>query len=130
VTGSSSGDVSREDRILQIIGENAYGIIDTNDIDVTTLVYENFGDVGQAEPFTDDNGNGVFDEGEGFDDINGNGGWDEDMGVAGLGGSGDVVVYRLSYDWEVMIPLFNPFFGDEITLSANVAVRNEPFDNG
>ena len=129
ITGASGGEISREDMILQIIDENAYGIIDTNDVNVETLVYENFGDVGQAEPFTDENGNGVFDEGEDFDDINGNGSWDEDMGVAGLGGAGDVVVYRLSYDWQLMIPLFRPFFGEEITLDANVAVRNEPFDN-
>ncbi len=130
VTGATAGDVSREDAILQIIEDNAYGIIDTEAIDMETLVYENFSDVGQAEPFTDANGNGTFDEGEEFDDVNGNGGWDEDMGVAGLGGAGDVVVYRLRYDWRLMIPLFRPFFGDAITLDANIAVRNEPFGNG
>ena len=52
------------------------------------------------------------------------------MGLAGLGGPGDVVVYRLRYDWNVMIPLFTPFFGDVVTLDANVAVRNEPFGDG
>ena len=49
------------------------------------------------------------------------------MGAAGLGGPGDVVVYRMSYEWSIMIPLFRPFFGDEITLQSNIAVRNEPF---
>ncbi|MCP4228101.1 MAG: hypothetical protein GY773_32535 [Actinomycetia bacterium] len=53
--------------------------------------------------------------------------WDDDMGAAGLGGPGDVVVYRLSYDWNIMIPLFEPIFGETVTLQANVAVRNEPF---
>ena len=52
------------------------------------------------------------------------------MGLAGLGGPGDVVVYRLRYDWNVMIPLFRPFFGDAVTIDANVAVRNEPFGSG
>ena len=130
ITGSSTAEISREQMILQIIEDNAYGVIDTDQIDMETLVYESFADVGQPEPFTDENGNGTFDEGEEFTDINGNGGWDEDMGLAGLGGPGDVVVYRLRYDWSVMIPLFRPFFGDAVTLDANVAVRNEPFGSG
>lgn len=130
VTGSSNGEVSRQERILQIIDDNAYGIIETDDIEMETLVYESFSDVGQPEPFLDANGNDTFDEGEEFDDINGNGTRDEDMGIAGLGGPGDVVVYRLRYDWDLMIPIFKPFFGDVITLDANVAVRNEPFGSG
>lgn len=130
VTGSSTAEVSRQDMILQIVEDNAYGIIDIDEIDMETLVYESFGDVGQPEPFTDANGNGAFDEGEAFDDINGNSERDEDMGLAGLGGPGDVVVYRLRYDWDLMIPFFQPFFGDVITLEANVAVRNEPFGSG
>jgi hypothetical protein len=50
------------------------------------------------------------------------------MGAAGLGGPGDVVVYSMTYDWPIMIPLFQPLFGDHVTLQANIAVRNEPFD--
>ena len=130
VTGGSTAEVSRQDMILQIIEDNAYGIIDADQIDMKTLVYESFADVGQPEPFTDSNGNGSFDEGEAFDDINGNSAWDEDMGASGLGGPGDIVVYRLRYDWSLMIPLFRPFFGDAVTLDANVAVRNEPFGSG
>lgn len=127
ITGASTAEVSRQDMILQIIEDNAYGIIEVDDIDMETLVYESFADVGQPEPFTDSNNNGRYDETEEFDDINGNKERDEDMGEAGLGGPGDVVVYRLRYDWTIMIPLFRPFFGDAITLDANVAVRNEPF---
>ena len=129
VTGSSTDGISREDMILQIIEDNAYGVIDTDSIDMETLVYENFADVGQPEPFVDANGNGTFDDGEDFDDINGNSSWDEDMGQAGLGGPGDIVVYRLRYDWTIMVPIFRPFFGDSVPLDANVAVRNEPFGN-
>lgn len=130
VTGSSTAEISRQDMILQIIEDNAYGIIDIDEIDMETLVYESFADVGQPEPFTDTNSNGVFDEGEEFDDINGNSAWDEDMGLAGLGGPGDIVVYRLRYDWNLIIPFFEPFLGESITLDANVAVRNEPFSSG
>lgn len=127
ITGATVGGVSRDAAILKVIEDNTFGIIDTDELEVETLIYETFADVGQPEPFTDANGNGVFDDGETFDDINGNGSRDEDMGVAGLGGPGDIVVYRLSYDWDVMIPMFEPFFGETVALDASIAVRNEPF---
>ena len=127
LTGFTSGGVSRADQILAIVEDNTFGIVDMDDLHMETLVYENFGDIGQPEPFTDENGNEVWDNDEPFTDINGNGTWDPDMGAAGLGGPGDVVVYRMSYDWDIMIPLFRPFFGDAITLQSNIAVRNEPF---
>ena len=127
LTGFTSGGVSREDQILSIVEDNTYGIIDMDDLDIDTRVYENFGDIGQPEPFTDENGNGVWDNDEPYTDINGNGTWDPDMGAAGLGGPGTVVVYRMSYDWNIMIPLFYPIFGNSIRLESNIAVRNEPF---
>lgn len=127
ITGSTFGGVSREDRIRAIVEAHTYGIIDMDQLEMESLVYENFSDVGQPEPFTDENGNGAWDSGEPFTDVNGNGTWDPDMGAAGLGGPGDVVVYLLSYDWPIMIPLFRPIFGESIHLTANVAVRNEPF---
>ncbi len=127
ITGATEEGVSRDEVIIDIIADNSFGVIEVDQVDVTTLVYETFADVGQPEPFVDSNGNGVLDPEEDFDDINGNGAWDEDMGVAGLGGPGDVVVYRLSYDWDIMIPIFEPFFGESVVLDASIAVRNEPF---
>jgi TadE-like protein len=127
LTGFTSGGVSREDQIKAIVEDNTYGIIDMDDLQFEPLVYENFGDIGQPEPFTDENGNTVWDNDEPYTDINGNGTWDPDMGAAGLGGPGAVVVYRMSYDWDIMIPLFWPFFGNSIQLQSNIAVRNEPF---
>jgi Flp pilus assembly protein TadG len=127
LTGFAQGGVSREDQILEIVEENTYGIIEMDDLEMETLVYENFGDIGQPEPFTDENGNAVWDNDEPFTDINGNGNWDADMGAAGLGGPGDVVVYRMSYDWGIMIPWFLRFFGNSILIQSNIAVRNEPF---
>jgi hypothetical protein len=127
LTGFAQGGVSREDQILAIIEDHTYGIIDMDELEMETLVYESFGDIGEPEPFEDENGNEVWDNDEPFTDINGNGSWDPDMGAAGLGGPGAVVVYRMSYDWDIIIPLFRPFFGDAITLQSNIAVRNEPF---
>jgi TadE-like protein len=128
LTGQQPEGVSRDAMILQIVSENSYGIIDVDELEMETRVYDNFDEVGQPEPFTDENGNDAYDEGELYTDVNGNSSWDDDMGAAGLGGPGEVVVYQMSYDWPIMIPLFQPFFGDHVTLQANIAVRNEPFE--
>ncbi|MEM7022152.1 MAG: TadE/TadG family type IV pilus assembly protein [Pseudomonadota bacterium] len=128
ITGQQPEGVSRDDMILQIVGDNSFGIIDMDELVMTTKVYDSFNEVGQPEPFTDENSNGSYDLGEPYTDSNGNGTWDPDMGAVGLGGPGEVVVYTMIYDWPIMIPVFEPFFGDHVTLEANIAVRNEPFD--
>jgi hypothetical protein len=130
ITGRAPDGIShinREEKIRAIIAATGVGVIDLDHLEMDTLVYDSFEDVGQPEPFTDENANAAYDPGEPYNDINGNGQWDEDMGAAGLGGPGSVVVYRLRYDWPIMIPLFVPFFGDTIPLQANIAVRNELF---
>lgn len=127
IIGSTPDGSSRDQAIRDIIEKNALGIIDADAVRVETLTYGSFGAVGQAEPFDDANGNGSFDEDEGFQDINGNGERDEDQGKTGAGDGGQVVLYRLSYDWDIMVPIFRPFFGDHIVLKAATAVRNEPF---
>jgi Flp pilus assembly protein TadG len=127
ITGQVVEGVTREEQILDIIQSNAFDIIEVDDLEMETLVYDSFESVGEPEPFTDENGNGAYDDGEPFTDVNGNAAWDDDMGAAGLGGPGDVVVYRITYDWPIMVPLFEPFFGETVTLRANIAVRNEPF---
>ena len=104
ITGTEAG-VSRADKVLEIVADRTYGLLDMDQVDMDTLVYESFADIGKPEPFTDQNGNDVYNAGEPFVDVNGNGQWDEDMGEAGLGGPSDVVVYRLSYDWGVITPI-------------------------
>ena len=80
-------------------------------VELETLVYDSFEDIGKPEPLTDDNGNGTWDDGEAFIDVNGNGQWDADMGEAGLGGGGAVVVYRLTYPWGVVTPMLQQVLG-------------------
>lgn len=127
VIGSASDNNNRENAILQIINKNSFGVIDVDDIRLETLAYDSFSAVGQPEPFEDANRNGRFDENEAFVDVNGNGSHDEDQGRAGLGAANQVVLYRVAYDWDIMIPIFEPFFGEQVALQAAVAVRNEPF---
>jgi Flp pilus assembly protein TadG len=126
ITGSEAG-VSRADRVLEIVGAKTYGLLDMDKVKMETLVYQSFADVGQPEPFVDQNANKAYNAGEPFTDVNGNGEWDADMGKAGLGGPSDVVVYRLSYDWGIVTPMVQEILGETVTHTSSIAVRNEPF---
>jgi hypothetical protein len=126
VTGFTEDGVSREERIRDIILDRTQGFVDMDETTIRTLVYQSFDQIGQPEPFTDDNGNGAHDAGEPFNDVNGNGEWDDDMGAAGLGGPGDIVLYEVEYETGALTELFRPIFG-RIVHHAAVAVRNEPF---
>lgn len=119
--------ISRADQVLGIVESRTYGLLDMDQIDLETLVYASFADIGKPEPFEDANGSGGRDAGESYTDVNGNGQWDADMGEAGLGIGGDVVVYRLSYDWGVVTPFLRETLGDSVRHVSSVAVRNEPF---
>lgn len=125
-TGTEVG-VSRGDRVLEIVEDKTYGLLDMDKVKMDTLVYESFADVGQPEPFTDQNGNDAYNSGEPFVDVNGNGQWDPDMGAAGLGGPSDVVVYRLTYAWGLVTPMLQRLLGESVVHVSSVALRNEPF---
>lgn len=129
MTGNTPSGQSREDMILEAIDNRTLNFVNTNKAVIRQLVYSEFDEIGQPEPFTDENDNGIYDSGEPFVDINGNGQWDQDMGAAGLGGPGDVVVYTVTYDLPSLTGVFSPLYGEDgtIRLSASTAIRNEPF---
>lgn len=130
ITGYAPEGMSREERILEIVGERTIGLVDMETATVTQHIYPGFGEVGAPEPFEDSNPvNGSYDPGESFQDINGNGVWDADMGIAGAGGPGDVVLYTIEVDWPSLTSLFASVMGENgrIRMAASVAVRNEPF---
>ena len=126
ITGNTTDGTTREEIIRDVIEQNTYGLVPMEEVTIDTIVYDNFSDIGQPEPFADANGNGTFDTGESFTDVNGNGTFDTDVGLAGLGGPGDIVLYRIRYQIRSLTLLFDPFF-TVIDHSATVAVRNEPF---
>lgn len=131
ITGQVPTGETRLQRIKDIISKDTIGLVDMNKATIDVKVYPSFADIGKAEAFVDGNGNGVYDTGETFTDTNGNGKWDSDMGVSGAGGPGDIVIYRVSYDWPLLTPLAAPFIGHDgtYTLTASIAVRNEPWKN-
>lgn len=132
ITGNEFGGMNRMERIIRIINDRTMGLVNISQADIQVLVYPDFGQIGQGEDFVDGNGNGTYDAGETFTDANGNGVWDSDIGQSGPGASGQVVLYRIDYDWALMTPLAAPLIGQngKFTLSASIAVRNEPWNHG
>lgn len=135
-TGYTQEGMSRQEMLISILEQRSQGILDPELIEITTLVYDSFSDIGKAEPLiVDVNGNGIYDPADGdiYQDINGNGQWDADIGAAGLGGAGDIVVYRVHYPWSIKTPVMNTLIGDEngvFPLDVSVVVRNEPYTHG
>lgn len=130
ITGSAPEGSTREEQILAILESRTLGMIDLSAAEISFMVYESFNDVEQPEPFTDLDGDGTYDLGEPFIDLNGNGQWDEDRGIEGVGNAGEVVQYRIQYDWPMMTPLIGRIIGTDgkLSMRASVAVRNEPWD--
>jgi Flp pilus assembly protein TadG len=128
-TGYTEGGATREETIMQAVEDSASGLLDTSRITITSLSYDQFGDVGRPEPFVDANANGQRDDGENFTDVNGNGAYDNDMGSGDAGESGDVVVYTVSYPWHINTPIMSAVIGTNgiFSLTARTVVKNEPF---
>lgn len=124
--GEDTQSVSRSALVRSVIHQQTFGRVPMDKIQIDTLVYDSFSNIGEPEPYVDMNENTVWDEGEPYTDVNGNGMWDADMAVLGLGGSGDIVLYRVSYQPPSLTGLAD-WATQRLTLAAAVAVRNEPF---
>jgi Flp pilus assembly pilin Flp len=131
ITGFEEAGTSRMEQIVQIVSDHTLGLVDMSSANFEVLVYPNYGDIGRGEEFVDGNGNSTYDAGETFTDENGNGSWDSDVGTAGAGDSGDIVVYRIEYDWPLLTPFAGTFIGSDGTfpVRASIAVRNEPWES-
>lgn len=132
ITGNDPTDgTTRLDEIKDIIEKMSGGMIDVDKATIDVKAYPTFADVGKAEAFDDANGNGTHDSGEALNDCNGNGQADADRGRDDdAGTSGEVVVYTIEYDYEMMTPVLMNLVGEggKLPLRATVVVRNEPWD--
>ena len=92
---------------------------------------KSFGQFGYiaAEPFQDNNNNGVYDAAtECFTDVNGNGTRDLDPGIAGQGGANDVVVYTMTVQFNRLFPLARLIgWSQRATISATTILKNQPY---
>ena len=132
ITGLNINDGSREAKIVEIVNDHAAGLFTITASDIETLVYKNFSDVGEPEPYTDKNGNKAYDAGEPYTDVNCNNKWDPDMGAVGKGSGNEVVLYTVRHEHETITGFLDPLIAKDgkISLQASVAVRNEPFQGG
>ena len=137
ITGFTPGTTDRAQMISDIVNDHTLGLIEISPSTVSILTYDSFDDIGEPEPVDPDqdiDGDGVYDpdDGDGYIDVNSNGQWDADQGSDGPGDAGEVVLYTVTYDWEIFTPLMAHVIGDngKITLSSSIAVRNEPWDSG
>lgn len=126
ILGKENATQTRQEIILDIIEQQTFGRVDMKNVTLTTLVYENFSDINKEEPYEDSNGDGMYTTGETYSDLNNNGQWDEDLGQFGLGEAGDIVLYKINYSYSSLTGFMDPLF-ENLTLSAAVAVRNEPY---
>lgn len=132
ITGQEPDPGTRLATIKGIIEDRTIGLVDMNQAKIQILSYPTFGDIDRGESYVDGNANGEYDAGETFTDENANGQWDEDVGSEGAGESGEVVVYRMEYDWPLMTLLLDPLIGNDgrFPIKASIAVRNEPWETG
>ena len=130
-TGYASGGKSRADTIRDSVIARAGQLIDPTKLTITSKYYEQFDQIGDAEPWNDANHNGIAEPGE-YTDINGNGQWDSDMGMAGYGDAEDIVVYTVRYPWGIMTPIMRELIGDaqgQFPITSHAVVKNEPYDD-
>jgi Flp pilus assembly protein TadG len=127
-TGYVGAGLTREQTIRAEIERSAAPFLDPELVTISTLTYATFDQVGQPEPWNDVDADNFPDPGE-FTDVNGNGLYDTDMGAVGAGGGGSVVVYTVSYPWQMMTPIVGQIFGEDgvVTLTSRAVVKNEPF---
>lgn len=130
---SASDCPEKRDDILKSIVQDGMSIFKSADGKsawVESKAYSGqFGDVGEPEPFDDDNDNGIHDDGESYVDVNGDGVFSEDMGSAGsIGAAGQVVAYTAHFRLASLFPFISQrFVGSEVyEISAATVVRNEP----
>jgi len=128
-TGFTTSGISRQQTILNSINERAGTFVNVDNITITSKYYSQYNQIGDPEPFTDTNGNGVRNSGEPFTDVNGNGQYDSDMGLAGLGNAGDIVVYTATYPWRIVTPLMGTLIGTNgvYNITTHAVTKNEPF---
>ncbi|MEM7664438.1 MAG: TadE family protein [Pseudomonadota bacterium] len=97
-------------------------------ITLEKLSHFDFTDIGEAENFTDDNDDGICNDGEPFEDANENGQWDANRGQSGIGGARDAVLYTAVVEYPRLFPIAGLVGMDRIQkLEASTVLRNQPY---
>ncbi len=123
-SGSSMATLDqRVEDIVKIVAPSA-------DVTMSRLSHYDFSDIGQAEAFSDDDNDGICNNGEVFEDANFNGQWDDDRGAQGVGGARDAVVYTATISYPRLFPMAGLIgLSETVDLEASTVMRNQPYDN-
>ncbi|WP_299192677.1 TadE/TadG family type IV pilus assembly protein [uncultured Erythrobacter sp.] len=113
----------------RVIDEIGLVVPDTATITLEKLSHFDFEDIGEAEEYTDDNNDGVCNNGEPFVDSNSNGQWDANRGEDGIGGARDAVLYTAVVSYPRLFPMYGlAGLPQEVELRASTVLRNQPYD--
>jgi len=99
-------------------------------ITFTRRFYRTFTDAAaaRAETWTDNDGDGICNNGEPYEDANQNGVWDADGGNAGQGGARDTTLYSVKVSFPRLFPVYHFIGGsDQTVVSASTVLRNQPY---
>jgi hypothetical protein len=131
ITGYAPPGVTRDQQIRDIIAQFTVGLVDMNNVVITTRVFPSFDQIVRPEPCFHYLPAGACDTSDprNYVDVNGNGHWDDGNGTNGSGAAGDIVLYTVHYRHHMMTPLMRPLMGIDgwMPLEASIVVRNEPW---
>jgi len=118
--------LDQEQTIMDEVERRVGPMIDMTKLVVTHEVYNDFTSLNNPDVLQDQNEDGDTDDPGEWTDVDGDGFKD---GADGVGGSGNIVVYRISYPWEIMTPLIAQFVSNDgiVDLTAYSVVKNEPY---
>jgi Flp pilus assembly protein TadG len=124
------GATLREAQIDERVKAQVRSVVpNTATINLEKLAHFDFSDVGQAEEYTDMNGNGTCDNNEPYIESNGIANWQANRGSTGIGGARDVVLYKVTVTYPRLFPIHG-FVGmsDTVRIQGATVLRNQPFD--
>lgn len=115
-------------RVIEIVSTVAPG---NAEITLEKLSHFDFSDIGEPEPYSDTNDDGICNNNEPFEDVNENGQWDADRGQTGIGGARDAVLYTANVSYPRLFPLDKliPSVPATINVQASTVLRNQPYSS-
>jgi Flp pilus assembly pilin Flp len=118
--------LSQEQTIMEEVERRVGPLIDMEKLEMTHEVYNDFESLTNPDLLEDKNADGDTDDAGEWTDVDADGFKD---GADGVGGSGDVVVYKIMYPWQMFTPLIGNVIGTDgiIDLVAYSVVKNEPY---
>ena len=121
---------SRQTTIDQVVIDQISTVVPNSaTIKLEKLSHFDFSDIGESEDFTDDNDDGVCNDGEPYEDSNSNGQWDANRGASDIGGARDAVLYTATVEYPRLFPMAGLVgMSETMKLETSTVLRNQPYD--